>query len=230
MDYMHNLSQIAVIYVCYNYAVMESGQQSLISASPLDGLRWVLERGLRRLRIGIFSFIYRNWLRLRGMRVGRGVKFEGRMLVKGAHRVRIGAHSTVGRFIQLDTLHNGYIILGEHCFLGHFSIITANLEVKIGDKVLISPNCFITDVNHGIKLGMPMIEQIGTNLPVRIGNDVWLGTMTVIAPGAIIGDGAVLGAASFVNGEIQPLAVAVGQPAKVVKIRDETDPQSKYVD
>ncbi len=182
---------------------------------------------MRKLRIGIFSFIYRNWLRLRGVRVGRGVKFEGRMLIKGAHRVKIGAHTTVGRFIQLDTLHNGYIILGEYCFLGHFSIITANIEVRIGEKVLISPNCFITDVNHGIKLGMPIIEQLGTNLAVSIGNDVWLGTMTVVAPGAKIGDGAVLGAASFVNSEIPPLAIAVGQPAKVLKFREETNPQSK---
>lgn len=167
---------------------------------------------------------------MRGMRVGRGVKFEGRMLVKGAHRIRIGAYTTVGRFTQLDTLHLGYIEIGKHCFLGHFSIITANKLVTIGDKVLISPNCFITDVNHGIKLGMPMIEQLGTNIPVKIGDDVWLGTMTVIAPGVVIGDGAVLGAASFVNSEIPPLAVAVGQPAKVVKIRDETDPQSKYTE
>lgn len=180
------------------------------------------------MRIGIFSFVYRNWLRLRGVRVGRSVKFEGRMLIKGAHRIKIGAHTTVGRFTQLDTLRNGYIIIGEHCFLGHSSIITSNLKVIIGDKVLISPNCFITDVNHGIKLGVPIIEQMGTNMPIRIGSDVWLGIFTVIVPGGIIGDGAVLGAASLVNSEIPPLAVAVGQPAKVVKIRDEHDPISKF--
>jgi acetyltransferase-like isoleucine patch superfamily enzyme len=196
--------------------------------SALDGLRWFLESGFRRLHIGLFSFLYRNWLRLRGVRVGRGVKFEGRTLIKGAHRVKIGAHTTVGRFIQLDTVKRGYITIGEYCFLGHFSIILAQEEVTIGDKVLVSPNCFITDANHGIRLGMPIIEQMGTHMPIRIGSDVWLGIFTVIVPGAIIGDGAVLGAASFVNSEIPPLAVAVGQPARVVKIRNESNPVSKY--
>jgi acetyltransferase-like isoleucine patch superfamily enzyme len=217
-----------VIYVCYNTAMSENTSQPPIPRSAFDGLHWLLERGFRWLRVGLFSFIYRNWLRLRGVRVGRGVKFEGRLLIKGAHRVRIGAHSTIGRFVQLDIVKSGYIVIGEHCFIGHFSIILAYREVSIGDKVLISPYCFITDANHGIKLGMPIIDQLGTNQPVKIGSDVWLGTMTVVAPGAVIGDGAVLGAGSFVNSEIPPLAVAVGQPAKVVKIRDGTDPQYKY--
>lgn len=198
------------------------------SRSVFDGFHWILERGFRKFHISVFSFIYRNWLRLRGVRVGRGVRFEGRMSIKGAHRVKIGAHTTVGRFIQLDTVKRGYITIGEYCFLGHFSIILAQEKVTIGDKVLVSPNCFITDANHGIRLGMPIIEQMGTNMPIRIGSDVWLGIFTVIVPGAIIGDGAVLGAASLVNSEIPPMAVAVGQPARVVKIRDESNPVSKY--
>ena len=227
-DYKSKFIELKAGLVCYNSIMPQVDKSTTFKPSPMDGIHWALERGLRKIRLGIFSWIYRNWLRLRGARIGRGVRFESRILIKGAHRIRIGARTTIGRFTQLDTLRNGYIVIGEHCFLGHFSIITSNMEVQIGNKVLISPNCFITDVNHGIKLGMPIIEQLGTNIPVHIGNDVWLGTMTVVAPGSTIGDGAVLGAASFVNSDIPPLAIAVGQPAKVVKFRNETDPQSKY--
>lgn len=55
--------------------------------------------------------------------------------------------------------------------------------------------------------------------PVQIGNDVWLGNSAVILPGVSIGDGAVIGAQAVVNKSIPPYAVAVGNPAKVVKYR-----------
>jgi acetyltransferase-like isoleucine patch superfamily enzyme len=217
--------EITVIYVCYNSAMPVLENPPPFPSSPVDGLHWALERLFRKLRICLFSLVYRNWLRLRGVRIGRGVKFEGRVLLKGAHRVKIGKKTVVGRFTQLDTLDKGYIMIGERCFIGHFSIITANEQIKIGDDTLISPNCFITDMNHSLNLGKPIKEQAGVTSPVTIGSDIWLGTMTVVAPGVVIGDGAVLGAGSFVNSEIPPRAIAVGQPARVIKYRDEGDSQ-----
>ena len=55
--------------------------------------------------------------------------------------------------------------------------------------------------------------------PVVIGNDVWLGNSVVILPGVSIGDGAVIGAQAVVSKNVPPYAVAVGNPAKVVKYR-----------
>ena len=188
--------------------------------SPLDGLRWTLERGLRRVRIGTFSFLYGNWLRLRGVLIGRKVRFEGRVLIKGAHRIRIGSHTTVGRLIQLDTFREGYIDIGEHCFIGHFTIITADTLVTIGDRVLISPTCFISDINHGTAGNAAILDVSPEKAqPVNIGSGSWLGTMTTVVAGAQIGEGAVIGAGSLVNCPIPPLAIAVGRPAKVVKTR-----------
>jgi len=52
-----------------------------------------------------------------------------------------------------------------------------------------------------------------------IGNDVWIGTGVIILPGISIGDGAVIGAGSIVTKNIPPYAIAVGNPAKVIKYR-----------
>lgn len=52
-----------------------------------------------------------------------------------------------------------------------------------------------------------------------IGNDVWIGAGVIILPGICIGDGAVIGGGSVVTKDIPPYAIAVGNPAKVIKYR-----------
>ena len=55
---------------------------------------------------------------------------------------------------------------------------------------------------------------------VIIGDYVWIGRRVIVLPGVQIGKGAVVGAGSIVSKDIPDYAVAVGNPAKVVKYRD----------
>lgn len=58
---------------------------------------------------------------------------------------------------------------------------------------------------------------------IVFGNDVWMGQNVTIMGGVKIGNGAVIGANAVVAKNIPPYAVAVGNPARVVKYRfDET--------
>ncbi|TLS97596.1 LbetaH domain-containing protein [Aliarcobacter cibarius] len=54
---------------------------------------------------------------------------------------------------------------------------------------------------------------------VVIGNDVWLGHNVVVMGNVTIGDGAVIGSSSVVTKDIPPFAIAVGNPARVIKYR-----------
>lgn len=55
---------------------------------------------------------------------------------------------------------------------------------------------------------------------IEIGNDVWIGRNALILSGAKIGDGSVIGAGAVVGGGIiPPYSIAVGNPAKVIKMR-----------
>jgi len=54
---------------------------------------------------------------------------------------------------------------------------------------------------------------------VNIGHDVWLGLGATILSGVTIGAGAAVGAKAVVTNDVPPYAVAVGNPAKVVKMR-----------
>ena len=57
-------------------------------------------------------------------------------------------------------------------------------------------------------------------VPLKIGNDVWIGEYALILPNVTeVGDGAVIAAGAVVNKNVPPYAVVVGNPARVVRYR-----------
>jgi acetyltransferase-like isoleucine patch superfamily enzyme len=54
---------------------------------------------------------------------------------------------------------------------------------------------------------------------IAIGNDVWIGSNVIILPGVTIGDGAVIGAGSIVTKNVEPYAIVVGNPTRMIKKR-----------
>ena len=53
--------------------------------------------------------------------------------------------------------------------------------------------------------------------PVQIGENVWIGAMALVLPGAVIGHDSVIAARSVVSGFIPSRCLAMGSPAKVVR-------------
>jgi acetyltransferase-like isoleucine patch superfamily enzyme len=55
--------------------------------------------------------------------------------------------------------------------------------------------------------------------PTVVGNDVYIGVAAIILSGVTIGDGAVIGAGAVVAKPIPAYAVAVGNPAQIIRYR-----------
>ena len=53
--------------------------------------------------------------------------------------------------------------------------------------------------------------------PVRIGDDCFIGTGSIILKGTILGNNCVVGAGSVVHGEFPDNCVIAGNPAKIIK-------------
>jgi acetyltransferase-like isoleucine patch superfamily enzyme len=65
--------------------------------------------------------------------------------------------------------------------------------------------------------------------PTVIGNDVYIGVGAIVLGGVTIGDGAVVGAGAVVSKVVPPYAVVVGNPARILRYRFETDIQQRLL-
>lgn len=114
------------------------------------------------------------------------------------------------------------IEIGDNSGIG----MRANLKGKIiiGENVMMGPDCIIYTRNHNFKnINIPMIKQgYQEEKSVVIGDDVWIGGRVVILPGVKIGNGVVLGANSVVTKDVPNYAVLGGNPAKILKFRNNT--------
>lgn len=124
---------------------------------------------------------------------------------------------------------------GHHIHMGNSVYANFNFtvvddgEVYIGDHVMIGPNVTIATAGHPIKADLREIG-IQYNLPVHIGNNVWIGAGAVVLPGVTIGDNSVIGAGSIVTKDIPANVVAVGNPCRVLREIGEKDDQYYYGD
>ncbi|HEY5978314.1 MAG TPA: sugar O-acetyltransferase [Microlunatus sp.] len=111
---------------------------------------------------------------------------------------------------------------GRHVQLGNQVYANFNLTlvddgpIRIGDNVMFGPSVVITTGGHPV---LPDLRRRSAqfNLPVTIGNNVWVGSGVQIMPGTTIGDNTVIGAGSVVTRDIPSDVVAVGAPCRVVR-------------
>ena len=64
----------------------------------------------------------------------------------------------------------------------------------------------------------PLARPVHSNGPIVIGKNVWIGDKVTILPNVTIGDGAIITANAVVTKNIPAYAIAVGCPAKIVKM------------
>jgi maltose O-acetyltransferase len=83
------------------------------------------------------------------------------------------------------------------------------------------PDVVIMTTAHAFEDPSSLVRLQG-DVPIRsvtIGNDVWIGTRSIILPGVTLGDGCIIGAGSVVTRSVPPFAVAAGNPARVIRQR-----------
>ena len=156
----------------------------------------------------------------------------------GVHYMHIGRRFVAGRGLWLEAV-NEYsksrqkfspkLIIGDRVNIGEFVHIGCNHRVVIGDDVLMGSKIYITDHNHGVYRGdnadspaiPPADRQLTEGESVEIGARCWIGEFVTILPGVIIGEGCIIGSHSTVTHDIPTNSIAVGSPARVVKVWDE---------
>ncbi|WP_194191601.1 sugar O-acetyltransferase [Clostridium chrysemydis] len=95
-------------------------------------------------------------------------------------------------------------------------------EIFVGDNVMFAPNVIIDTATHPIHPELRR-KQAQYNLPIYIGDNVWIGAGSIVLPGVKIGKNSVIGAGSIVTRDIPENVVAIGSPCKVLREINEDD-------
>jgi acetyltransferase-like isoleucine patch superfamily enzyme len=177
-------------------------------------------RRLLRLYFGLSTLYWK--LRRAGIDLGQPwPRVHQKVRIKNPRRVALGPRAGIRPYAFLKaTGARGTIIVGARSGVGEYCVINAVERVEIGEDVLIAPGCHITDANHGIAPGVPIMRQERMAAPVTIGDDVWIGAGVKVLSGVTIGDGAVVAAGAVVREDVPPMAIAGGVPARVLRMRE----------
>jgi acetyltransferase-like isoleucine patch superfamily enzyme len=229
----------------FRYQEVVIGRRSLLATV---GYEW---RMLFKNTPGALGLFLRRlfWPGLFGF-CGEGVLFGEGLVLRHPGRIRLGDRVVIGEGCVLDarsdgtgpglalgddvilsvgvslTCKGGSIAVGDRTGFGTGTIIQSIGEnpVVIGDDVILGPRCYVVGgaSYRTDRLDLPIrLQGIADDGGVTIGNDVWLGANVTVLGGVTVGSGAVAAAGAVVTHDLPELSVAMGIPARTVRIRGE---------
>jgi putative colanic acid biosynthesis acetyltransferase WcaF len=132
-------------------------------------------------------------LRLFGAKIGTNVCMKPAVRVKFPWYLSIGDHSWIGEDVWIDNL----------------------APVTISSHVCVSQGAYLCTGNHDwSRQNMRLFVK-----PIRLERGSWVGARTVVCPGVVVGEGAILTVGSVASKDIPPLEIHSGNPAVFVKQR-----------
>jgi acetyltransferase-like isoleucine patch superfamily enzyme len=209
--------------------LLEQGLQALVSWIP-GPLGMMVRSGLYRplLANGSGSAFVESGVELFYMdsiRLGRSVYVDRlSRLHASVARIELGTGTRVMRGAYVSSYVSNAragegIVTGMNCWIGVDAVLSSGQGgIFLGDNVLIAAQTVVVCGNHDFaKIDLATLDQPYYGRPIRIGNNVWIGTHAVILGGVTIGDHAVIAAGAIVNADVEPYTIVGGVPARVLK-------------
>ncbi|MDQ1697578.1 MAG: hypothetical protein QOJ03_2931 [Frankiaceae bacterium] len=145
--------------------------------------------------------------------------------IEGADCIELGAgvivHEHAWLLVQRrPNLPTPSLRIGDKCSLNRFVKIVALGSVQLGEGVLVGDRVYISDVEYlpwpDGEDTRPMTEP----KPVVIGDRVLLGVAVIVKPGVTIGAEAYIGAGAVIHEDVPEGGLVVGNPARLVRLRN----------
>ena len=153
--------------------------------------------------------------------VGEGVIFEDGVLIWHPETVHLGSNVYVGHRAMLKGYYKGKLIVESDTWIGQGVYLHAAGGIHIGSRVGIAPGVKIITSYHELPdRETSILEGAIQFAGVSIGSDCDIGIGAVILPGVTIGRGVQIGAGAIVTKDVPDFAIAAGNPARVLRMRE----------
>ncbi len=107
------------------------------------------------------------------------------------------------------------LTMADDSVLGDYVDCYCVAPVNIGKHAVISQYSFLCTASHDYNdVGHPLVVA-----PIDVGEHAWVTADVFIAPGVVVGEGAVVQVRSVVLKDVEPWSLAGGHPAKLLKQR-----------
>lgn len=119
-------------------------------------------------------------------------------------------------------LNGSEIEMGEGVRFNYGCYVNGYGGLTIGARTGFGPYVMVHTANHVTSdPDTAWFDQGWDNRPVTIGSDCWIGMGVCILPGVTIGDHVIVGAGSVVTSDLPDHCLAVGNPARPIRIKGE---------
>ena len=135
--------------------------------------------------------------------------------------VSFGKNVSIGVFCHFYS-KGGIIKIEDNVALNINVVINSSIggRIIIGQNSLIGPNVTIRTANHNFdSVKIPINKQGHKFGDIIIQEDVWIGANSIELGNVKIGKGAIIGAGSLINKDVDPFTIVAGVPAKLIKKR-----------
>lgn len=119
------------------------------------------------------------------------------------------------------------VYMGDNVYANFNLTLVDDCDIIIGNNVLFAPNVTVITATHPVEPDLRS-RQAQFNLPVTIGDNVWIGAGAVIMPNITIGKNSVIGAGAVVTKDIPENVVAFGNPCRVYREINDNDREYYY--
>jgi acetyltransferase-like isoleucine patch superfamily enzyme len=167
--------------------------------------------------------IRKSYYRFLGMQIHKGATL-GKIECAWPGKVLLGKNSVIENNVVFKTprpfSEDNFIEIGERVFIGHSCEFNITLRMTIGNNCLISSNTTFVDAGRELSRDININDQPCIHGEIHVGEDVWIGSHSVILKGVTIGKGSVIGACSLVNKSIPEYQIWAGCPARFIRNRN----------
>lgn len=157
----------------------------------------------KKLGKNVVIYEYAKILKPEVIEVGDFSEIDDFSFIYGGKGITIGRYVHISRFVS--------IIGGGELFLGDYTVLADGARILTG-----------TDTYHGgsrMSTCLPLEQRNLKVSFVKIEKDAFIGTNSIVHPGIIVGEGAIIGSNSLVLKNVEPWTINVGSPCKVIGIR-----------